>query len=44
MSGRRALVVTDYTIHGLTKDDVELGVRAINHDGDLSPVAYAVRS
>jgi hypothetical protein len=31
--------VTDYTIAGLNKDDVQVGVRAIDRDGNRSPVA-----
>jgi len=31
--------VTDYTIAGLNKDDVQVGLRAIDRDGNRSPVA-----
>ena len=31
--------VTDYTIVGLNKDDNQVGVRAIDRDGNRSPVA-----
>ena len=31
--------VTDYTIKGLNKDDNQVGVRAIDRDGNRSPVA-----
>jgi hypothetical protein len=31
--------VTDYTIAGLNKDDVQVGVRAIDREGNRSPVA-----
>jgi hypothetical protein len=34
--------VTDYTIAGLNKDDVQLGVRAIDREGNRSPVAATV--
>ena len=34
--------VTDATIAGLNKDDVQVGVRAIDKDGNRSPVAYPV--
>jgi hypothetical protein len=34
--------VTDYTIAGLNKDDVQLGVRAIDSEGNRSPVAATV--
>jgi Peptidase family M28 len=34
--------VTDATIKNLNKDDVQLGVRAIDRDGNRSPVAFAV--
>jgi hypothetical protein len=33
--------VTDATIEGLNKDDNQVGVRAIDGDGNRSPVAYA---
>ena len=32
--------VTDATIAGLNKDDNQVGVRAIDRDGNRSPVAY----
>jgi Peptidase family M28 len=32
--------VTDYTIKGLNKDDNQVGVRAIDRDGNRSPVAF----
>ena len=31
--------VTDYTLKGLNKDDNQVGVRAIDRDGNRSPVA-----
>jgi hypothetical protein len=34
--------VTDYTIAGVNKDDVQLGVRAIDREGNRSPVAPTV--
>jgi Zn-dependent M28 family amino/carboxypeptidase len=34
--------VTDYTIVGLNKDDNQVGVRAIDRDGNRSPVAFPV--
>jgi peptidase M28-like protein len=34
--------VTDHTFTGLNKDNLQFGVRAIDRDGDRSPVAYAV--
>jgi hypothetical protein len=34
--------VTDYTIAGLNKDDNQVGVRAIDGDGNRSPVAYPI--
>jgi len=34
--------VTQATIAGLNEDDVQVGVRAIDKDGDRSPVAYPV--
>ena len=34
--------VTDYTVKGLNKDDNQMGVRAIDRDGNRSPVAFAV--
>jgi hypothetical protein len=34
--------VTGYTIAGLNKDDVQLGVRAIDSEGNRSPVAATV--
>ena len=36
---RRVGNVTDYTISGLNKDDVQVGVRAIDREGNRSPVA-----
>ena len=36
--------VTDFTIVGLKKDDNQVGVRAIDADGNRSPVAYPVPS
>jgi hypothetical protein len=33
--------VTDYTIAGLDKDDYQVGVRAVDRDGNRSPVAFA---
>jgi hypothetical protein len=39
---RRVGNVTDYTIAGLNKDDVQLGVRAIDREGNRSPVAATV--
>jgi len=34
--------VTDYTLKGLNKDDNQVGVRAIDRDGNRSPVAFPV--
>ena len=34
--------VTDATITGLNKDDNQVGVRAIDRDGNRSPVAYPI--
>jgi hypothetical protein len=34
--------VTDYTITGVNKDDWQVGVRAVDRDGNRSPVAFAV--
>jgi hypothetical protein len=34
--------VTQYTLTGLNKDDLIFGVRAVNRNGQYSPVAYAV--
>ena len=34
--------MTDATIPGLNKDDVQVAVRAIDADGNRSPVAYPV--
>jgi hypothetical protein len=34
--------VTDFTLQGLNKDNLQVGVRAVDRDGDRSPVAYAV--
>jgi hypothetical protein len=39
---RRVGNVTDATIKNLNKDDVQVGVRAIDRDGNRSPVAYPV--
>jgi hypothetical protein len=36
--------VTDYTVTGPNKDNTQFGVRAINSDGDRSPVAYPMPS
>jgi hypothetical protein len=33
--------VTEYTIAGLNKDDYQVGVRAVDRDGNRSPVAFA---
>jgi hypothetical protein len=33
--------VTDYTLVGVNKDDFQVGVRAIDRDGNRSPVAFA---
>jgi hypothetical protein len=34
--------VTEFTISNLNKDDFQMGVRAIDRDGNRSPVAFAV--
>ena len=34
--------VTGYTIAGLNKDNVQVGVRAIDREGNRSPVAYPI--
>ena len=34
--------VTDHTIKGLSNDDNQVGVRAIDRDGNRSPVAYPI--
>ena len=34
--------MTEYTIKNLNKDDNQMGVRAIDRDGNRSPVAFAV--
>jgi hypothetical protein len=34
--------VTAATIEGLNKDDFQVGVRAIDRDGNKSPVAYPI--
>ena len=34
--------VTDYTVTSLNKDDNQVGVRAIDRDGNRSPVAYPI--
>jgi hypothetical protein len=39
---RRVGNVTDATIANLNKDDNQVGVRAIDRDGNRSPVAFAV--
>jgi hypothetical protein len=39
---RRVGNVTQYTIEGLNKDDNQVGVRAIDRDGNRSPVAYPI--
>jgi hypothetical protein len=39
---RRVGNVTEYTIKNLNKDDYQIGVRAIDRDGNRSPVAFAV--
>src|SRR4051794_15888404 len=39
---RRVGNVTDYTIAGLNKDDVQVGVRAIDSEGNRSPVSVTV--
>jgi Peptidase family M28 len=39
---RRVGNVTSATIAGLNKDDVQIGVRAIDRDGNRSPVAYPI--
>jgi peptidase M28-like protein len=39
---RRTGNVTAYTIPGLNKDDIQIGVRAIDRDGNRSPIAYPV--
>ena len=39
---RRVGNVTAYTIEGLNKDDYQVGVRAIDRDGNRSPVAYPI--
>jgi hypothetical protein len=39
---RRVGDVTSATIAGLNKDDVQIGVRAIDRDGNRSPVAYPI--
>jgi hypothetical protein len=36
--------VTSYTIAGLSKDNVQIGVRAVDRDGYRSPVAFPVPS
>jgi hypothetical protein len=33
--------VTDYTLVGVDKDDFQVGVRAIDRDGNRSPVTFA---
>ena len=39
---RRVGNVTSYTIKDLNKDDNQVGVRAIDRDGNRSPVAYPI--
>jgi peptidase M28-like protein len=39
---RRVGNVTDYTVTNLNKDDNQVGVRAIDRDGNRSPVAYPI--
>ena len=39
---RRVGNVTDATISGLNKDDVQVAVRAIDADGNRSPAAYPI--
>ena len=39
---RRVGNVTGYTIEGLNKDDYQVGVRAIDRDGNRSPVTYPI--
>jgi hypothetical protein len=39
---RRVGNVTDYTIDDLNKDDNQVGVRAIDRDGNRSPVAFPI--
>ena len=39
---RRVGNVTAHTIRNLNKDDYQVGVRAIDQDGNRSPVAYPV--
>jgi hypothetical protein len=34
--------VTDYTLKGLNKDDNQVGVRAVDRDGNRSPVAFPI--
>jgi hypothetical protein len=34
--------VTDYTLKGLNKDDNQVGVRAVDGDGNRSPVAFPI--
>jgi peptidase M28-like protein len=34
--------VTDYTLKGLNKDDNQVGVRAVDSDGNRSPVAFPI--
>jgi hypothetical protein len=38
---RRVGNVTEYTIKNLNKDDYQVGVRAVDRDGNRSPVAFA---
>jgi hypothetical protein len=34
--------VTDYTVESLNKDDNQVGVRAVDRDGNRSPVAFPI--
>jgi Peptidase family M28 len=36
--------VTSFTIEGLSKDNVQVGVRAVDHDGNRSPVSFPTPS
>ena len=35
-------VTTDYTLTGVNKDDFQVGIRAVDRDGNRSPVAFPV--
>jgi hypothetical protein len=35
-------VTTDYTLTGVNKDDWQVGLRAVDRDGNRSPVAFPV--